>query len=443
MQFSTRAGGRLGVMLTAAALVCQLAAPTVAWAHGGGGGHGGGGFHGGGGGGFGGGGRDFGGGGRDFGGGGRDFGGGARDFGGGFRGDDFGGGRIDAGRIDGGRIEGGRIDDGGRIDGGRLDGGRPLDGGGRLDGGAGRDLGTGRFAGGAGQLSKADFQRIAGQGVGRDVLGGGGVRAFSSGALSERAGSIRNNFYRGGWYGGRGWYGNHFNAWWPGGWWGGWGWGMGAGLMMGLAWGELAGWGGYGAAPVAYNYGTNVCYQDDGVYVQGERVGTAEEYAQQAATIASQGGADVKIAPDDQWRPLGVFALARSEETNPSTFLSLAIDKTGLLRGTYYDAVSDSTMNVTGKVDKKSQRAAWTIGDKKTPVYEAGLSNLTQQQTTILVHRDGGKVEQMLLVRVDDKAGADKDKGSSDGPKAGGGPQPAVPVGSAPGDDGDSDTDPG
>jgi hypothetical protein len=60
-------------------------------------------------------------------------------------------------------------------------------------------------------------------------------------------------------------------------------------------------------------------------------------------------------------------------------------------------------MNITGKVDKKSQRAAWTIGDKKTPVYEAGLSNLTQKQTTILVHRDGGKVEQMLLVRVDDK----------------------------------------
>jgi hypothetical protein len=87
--------------------------------------------------------------------------------------------------------------------------------------------------------------------------------------------------------------------------------------------------------------------------------------------------------------------------------MSLAIDKDGLLRGTYYDAVSDSTMNITGKVDKKSQRAAWTIGDKKTPVYEAGISNLTQQQTTILVHRDGGKVEQMLLVRVAEKPGED------------------------------------
>ncbi len=330
--------------------------------------------------------------------------------------------------------------DGGRdIDGGRaLDGGRAIDGGRSLDGAAARDLGGTHFAG-AGNLSRADFQRIANQGIGRDALGRGGVRAYSGGTLANRGDMIRNNFYNGGWYGGRGWYGNHFNAWWPGGWMGGWGWGMGAGMMMGLAWGELAGWGGYGTAPVSYNYGTTVCYQDDGVYVQGARVGSAEEYAQQAATIATQGGADVKVAADDQWRPLGVYALARSEETNPSTFMSLAIDKDGLLRGSYYDAVSDSTTNITGKVDKKSQRAAWTIGDKITPVYEAGLSNLTQKQTTILVHRDGGKVEQLLLVRVEDK-----DKGSGNGPA--GGDKAAAPgtppAGSAPGDTGDSSSDP-
>ena len=97
-----------------------------------------------------------------------------------------------------------------------------------------------------------------------------------------------------------------------------------------------------------------------------------------------------------------MFALARQEETTPGTFISLAIDQSGLLRGTYYDAVADNSMNITGKVDKKTQRAAWTVGDKKTPVYEAGLSNLTKDQTTILVHRDGGKVEQMMLVRVED-----------------------------------------
>ena len=236
---------------------------------------------------------------------------------------------------------------------------------------------------------------MPGAGVGR-----GAVRPYSGATLATRGAAVRSNFYRGGWYGGRGWYGAHFNAWWPGGWWGGFGWGM----VAGLAWGDLAGWGGYGTAPVAYDYGTTVVYQDDGVYAQGARVGSAEEYAQQATDLAAQGAA-ASVKEDDQWRPLGVYALARSEETTPSTFMSLAIDQEGVLRGTYYDAVSDTTTNMTGKVDKKTQKAAWTIGDKKTPVYEAGLVNLTKQQTTILVHREGGKVEQMLLVRVDDKAG--------------------------------------
>jgi hypothetical protein len=369
-------------------------APVVGLAHGGGGGHmGGGGFHGGGGG--------FGGGG--FGGGGmRPMPGG---FGGGdFRGGDFGGGRDFGGgmRDLGDGIGGDRIGGAGRIEGaGRLDG---VDGRG-LDGiGAGRDFGAGHFAG-AGDLSRADFQRIAARGLpgisaDRGLAGGlagrGVVRAYSGTALAGRGDAIRANFAHGDWQGGRGWYDTRFNRWWPGGWWGGFGWGM----MGGLMWSSLAGWGGYSAAPISYNYGTNVCYQDDGVYVQGQRVGTAEDYARQASDLAAQGGPDTQIAETDEWRPLGVFALARAEESNPSTFLSLAIDKDGLLRGTYYDAVADQTTNVTGKVDKKTQRAAWTLGDKTMPVYEAGIANLAQQQTTILVHRDGGVVEQMLLVRV-------------------------------------------
>jgi hypothetical protein len=408
----TKSGGSTRVATVAALLgiAVQLVVPAAALGHGGGGGHAGG--HGGGGGGHMGG---FSGGGR-----GGDFGGGRGDFAGG-RGD-FGGGRgMEGGRDFGPREAGGRDFGGARgAEGLRgLDGGGALDGGGRLDGGG---FGPGHFAG-DGHLSRADFQRIAGQG---GALGREGVRPYSRNTLVNRGDAIRNNFYNGGWYGGRGWYGAHFNAWWPGGWYGGFGWGMGAGLLTGLAWGELASWGGYGSAPVAYDYGTTVCYQDEGVSVAGTVVGSPQEYADQAAAIAAQGGPDTKIAADDQWRPLGIFAVARSEETNPGTFLSLAIDKDGLLRGSYYDAVSDSTQNVTGKVDKKTQRAAWTLGDKKTPLYEAGLSNLTQQQTTILVHRDGGKVEQMLLVRVQERPGEDSAPGNSAANKPATPPTPGV-----------------
>lgn len=327
---------------------------------------------------------------------------------GGFGGPHAGGGGMPhmSGGFDGGMRGGpGGFDGGMRGGPGGFDGGRSLDGGREL---GGLDGGAGHFAGGhdlgAGQLSRADFQRIAGQGLGRAGAGLGrdAVRPYSIGGLAARGDMIRNNFYRGGWYGGRGWYGDHFNAWWPGGWWGGYGWGVAAVL----AWSDLAAWGGYASAPVAYNYGSNVVYDDAGVSVQGTNVGSAEDYAAQASSLADQ-GATASVGNDDQWRPLGVYALARKEDTNPSTFVSLAIDKEGLLRGTYYDAVSDTTQNVVGKVDKKTQRAAWTIADKKTPVYEAGLSNLTQKQTTILMHLANGKVEQMLLVRVDDaKAGA-------------------------------------
>lgn len=409
-----RAGCEPALVAGGLAVVLAVVIAAPAWAHGGGGG-GHGGFGGGGGGGRGG----YGGGMRGgYGGGGmampRDMGGG-RDFGGfdGGAGRDFGGAGRDFGS--GGRDFGGDRDVGAA--------GRSLDGAGRdagrsLDGGAARDFGSGHFAG-AGNVSRADFQRIADRGLPGAGVGGAAVRPYSRGTLATRGDAIRNNFYRGDWYGGRGWYGDHFNAWWPGGWWGGFGWGM----LAGLAWGDLAGWGGYAAAPVAYDYGTTVCYQDDGVYVQGERVGSADDYARQASDLAGQGAAATPAA-DDQWRPLGVYALARAEEANPSTFMSLAIDKAGLLRGTYYDAVSDTTTNMAGKVDKKTQKAAWTIGDKKTPVYEAGLANLTQSQTTILVHRDGGKVEQMLLVRVDDKAGG----GAAAAKKpAGDSPAPATP----------------
>jgi hypothetical protein len=41
---------------------------------------------------------------------------------------------------------------------------------------------------------------------------------------------------------------------------------------------------------------------------------------------------------------------------------------------------------VYGSVDKKTQRAAWTVGDRKEPVFEAGMANLTKSETTVLVH---------------------------------------------------------
>jgi len=52
-------------------------------------------------------------------------------------------------------------------------------------------------------------------------------------------------------------------------------------------------------------------------------------------------------------------------------------------------------------VDKKTQRAAWTVGDRKEPVYEAGIANLTKSETTMLVHFSKDRTQQWTLIRMD------------------------------------------
>ena len=55
-------------------------------------------------------------------------------------------------------------------------------------------------------------------------------------------------------------------------------------------------------------------------------------------------------------------------------------------------------------VDKESQRAAWTISGKNTPIMETGLQNLTMNETQALVHFADGTTQRWLLVRVEKPA---------------------------------------
>jgi hypothetical protein len=231
---------------------------------------------------------------------------------------------------------------------------------------------------------------------GVDRYGANAVRPYSINTLNTSGAAVRDNFYRGGYYGGAGWYDNHFRPWWPGAYVG-----PGVGFLAGATFANAASWTGTGAVPVPYNYGTTVVYQDDQVVVQGEPVGTPQEYSQQASDLAAQGD-KAQLAQDEQWKSLGVFALGRADEKNPSNFIQLGLNQAGVVRGTYYNAVTDSNMKISGQLDTKTQRVAWTVDGKKSPVYEAGLNNLTQDQTTILVHQNKDKVEQMLLVRVNE-----------------------------------------
>ncbi len=154
------------------------------------------------------------------------------------------------------------------------------------------------------------------------------------------------------------------------------------------------------AEPVYYDYGSNVVYEGDSVYVNGDAVGTQEQYAQQATTIADT-GKQARATKEEEWLSLGVFAMIQGEQVNGNDLFQLAVNKSGVIRGNYYNALSDTTLPVYGSVDKKTQRAAWTVGDRKEPVFEAGLANLTKSETTMLVHFGKDRTQQWTLVRID------------------------------------------
>lgn len=255
----------------------------------------------------------------------------------------------------------------------------------------------GRAAGGT--VARGADGAVAGRGavVGeRGAVGGYAYRSPSArygDAYGVRAGFTGHALYS------PDWYGAHPGAWTAA--------GLTAAAWNAASWNSMSSWFGTTAAPVYYNYGSNVATQGDNVYVDGQDAGTTDQYYQQAADLADT-GAQAPAGDDQNWLPLGVFAITQSDQTNSNMVLQLAVDKQGTIRGNFTDTTSNNTLPVQGSVDKQSQRAAWTIGDKQDEVMETGLYNLTKDEVPALLHYGKDKTEQWTLVRVkqsDDAAG--------------------------------------
>jgi len=183
-------------------------------------------------------------------------------------------------------------------------------------------------------------------------------------------------------------------------------------------WGALATWFSWppGYQNVYYNYGDNLYYDDGTVYQDGQQVGSETDYAEQAEQLAAAGGAAVAGLPSDtKWMSLGVFALTHEEKGDPVVFFQLAVDKEGIIAGTYHNSISDVTKNVQGKVDKKSQRAAWYVEGKPDTVVETGIYNLTQNETEVLIHFGSESTQTWLLVRLDEPEEAKQEAAASSG----------------------------
>ncbi len=143
-------------------------------------------------------------------------------------------------------------------------------------------------------------------------------------------------------------------------------------------------------------------YYDQGTVYSGEQQVPAEEYAAQAEQIVDS-APEVQEPDEMEWLPLGVFALAKEDNSDaaPNMFLQLAVSKEGIIAGNYNNKSTDETKSVEGMVDPKSGRAAWTIAGKSTPIMEAKLGSLTENETDALVHFADGTTQQWLMLHLE------------------------------------------
>jgi hypothetical protein len=203
-------------------------------------------------------------------------------------------------------------------------------------------------------------------------------------------------------------------------WWGrcGWGvgyWGFGHYPVNPWWWWRPCTWGSVSSwiypsepAPVYVDYGINVIYEGETVYVDNQPYPTAE-YSQPIIDTA----ATIEQAPPptppaegkpEEWLPLGVFALVQEQKGDPNMFFQISLSKEGVITGGYQNTISGDQRPITGQVDKTTQIAAWRIGENRNTVCTTNLANFTQDVSTVTLHYGEGRTETWLLVRMHEPA---------------------------------------
>jgi hypothetical protein len=281
-------------------------------------------------------------------------------------------------------------------------GGAAVGPGGAAAGGArvGTATGPGGTVSGGARFSAAanPYGGYAAASRGVAVAGAGGHYTAVRGAAAVRtqAGYVRTGVAGARYFNG-GWYAAHPGVWRAAAWAGA---GAAAAAWAWAPYATVADYCGYPADPVVYDYGTEVVIAGDQVYYNGDQIATAEQYATQALDIATTGEA-AKPAETEEWKALGVFAMVQGDEKEAKDIFQIAINKDGVIRGNYYNTLTDMAVPIVGSVDKKTQRAAWTVGEKKDTVYETGMGNLAQAETSMLVHYGKDRTLQATLVRLE------------------------------------------
>ena len=80
--------------------------------------------------------------------------------------------------------------------------------------------------------------------------------------------------------------------------------------------------------------------------------------------------------------------------------LQLEINKEGVLHGTYFNQLTMESSQVYGALDKATQRVSWTLGTNPSTVFDAGLGDLMQEDSSVLVHYSPTNTQRMALIRL-------------------------------------------
>lgn len=164
----------------------------------------------------------------------------------------------------------------------------------------------------------------------------------------------------------------------------------------------VATWFGWATAPYGATSGTSA----EGEADQTQAEDPAEEpSAEEAQALAKNGAA--APSDDSQWLPLGVYALAPQNQNETTLLVQLAVNKEGILRGNYYDLISNQGQAIQGAVDLKSQQSAFTVG-KGQAVFSTTIGHLTNKSTPVSLVLDGDRTLQWKLVRLEQSKPATK-----------------------------------
>ena len=161
------------------------------------------------------------------------------------------------------------------------------------------------------------------------------------------------------------------------------------------------------ATPYYWDYGQGEyihCYNNV-IYVNGRWFEPAPVYYERTIGLAESAP---QIPPEQaaqvEWLPLGVFVVSRDGVVDNNVLVQLAVTKEGVIGGTVLNQATGETFDISGNVDKQSQRAAWTYVDEngKKIAMETSIFNLTQPESTALLQNGPADMQVVQLVRLEE-----------------------------------------